>query len=90
MKKKLLFIAFMLVLVACSNTAIPLPPEAKESITACPEEILHLGGTCYWGHIDVLQANRRERHRHLDYRGGIMKKIVPFRQQRLQAILNKG
>ncbi|MFC0213803.1 hypothetical protein ACFFK0_15330 [Paenibacillus chartarius] len=47
MKKIILLIAFMLILVACSNSVIPLPPEAKESKTACPEEILHLGGTCY-------------------------------------------
>ncbi|MCQ6559993.1 hypothetical protein [Paenibacillus mendelii] len=47
MKKHIMLVAFMLALVACSGSEIPLPPEAKESKSACPEVILHLGGKCY-------------------------------------------
>lgn len=47
MTKHILFITIVLGLVGCSNSTIPLPPKAKEFKTACPVEILHLGGTCY-------------------------------------------
>lgn len=47
MKKSIVLAVLIFILVSCSSSVVPFPPETKESKSACPEEILHLGGTCY-------------------------------------------
>ncbi|GMK39141.1 hypothetical protein PCCS19_21950 [Paenibacillus sp. CCS19] len=47
MKKCFVLLTILLLVVGCSNTSIPLPPGTSQSKSSCPEEILHLGGTCY-------------------------------------------
>jgi len=56
MRKCLISAAFLFLLAACSTSSdLPLPPEAEASETACPEEALQFGGSCY-----VVAVNQKD------------------------------